>query len=101
MTPVQSHPFRHFFGLVAAISLSASSCKGGAWQRRDSEPQGEFVGRFFKTETRVMPYRLFIPSGYDKRRQYPLVLWLHGAGGSGTDNWRQISEEIIPRFANG
>jgi predicted peptidase len=38
-----------------------------------------------------MPYRLFIPVGYDARRSYPLVVWLHGAGGAGSDNVRQIS----------
>src|SRR5262249_44082097 len=34
--------------------------------------------------------------GYDKQRQYPLVLWLHGAGGAGRDNLRQISEDQVP-----
>jgi predicted peptidase len=39
-----------------------------------------------------MPYRLFIPKGYDPSRKYPLVLWLHGAGSVGTDNQKQISQ---------
>jgi predicted peptidase len=43
-----------------------------------------------------MPYRLFVPKGYDSRTPYPLVLWLHGAGGSGVDNMRQISGDQIP-----
>lgn len=33
-----------------------------------------------------MPYRLFIPSGYNANNSYPLVLFLHGAGERGTDN---------------
>ena len=43
-----------------------------------------------------MPYRLFIPPGYDKSKPYPLVLWLHGAGGAGTNNRAQISQDQIP-----
>jgi predicted peptidase len=38
-----------------------------------------------------MPYRLFIPSSYDKSRSYPLVIWLHGGGSAGDDNLGQIS----------
>jgi len=33
-----------------------------------------------------MPYRLFIPTGYNADTSYPLVLFLHGAGERGTDN---------------
>lgn len=39
----------------------------------------------------TMPYRLFIPRGYDPSRKYPLVVWLHGGEGTGRDNLRQIS----------
>jgi predicted peptidase len=38
-----------------------------------------------------MPYRLYIPEGYDPQKKYPLVFWLHGAAGRGTDNAKQIS----------
>lgn len=46
-----------------------------------------FVARSFK----MMPYRLFVPTSYDKNQKYPLVLWLHGAGSVGNDNFKQIS----------
>jgi predicted peptidase len=39
---------------------------------------------------------LFIPPGYNKSVKYPLILWLHGAGGVGTDNLRQIQRDQIP-----
>ena len=38
----------------------------------------------------TMPYRLFIPDGYDPDKTYPLVLFLHGAGERGTNNNIQI-----------
>jgi poly(3-hydroxybutyrate) depolymerase len=34
----------------------------------------------------TMGYRLFVPEGYHSERSYPLVLFLHGAGESGSDN---------------
>jgi predicted peptidase len=37
----------------------------------------------------TMPYRLFKPR-IEPGRRYPLVLFLHGSGGSGTDNARQL-----------
>ena len=37
-----------------------------------------------------MPYRLYTPAKLEPGRTYPLVLFLHGAGGSGTDNIRQL-----------
>jgi len=37
-----------------------------------------------------MPYRLYTPTRLEPGRTYPLVVFLHGAGGSGTDNLKQL-----------
>jgi len=37
-----------------------------------------------------MPYRLFVPANYDASQKYPLIFWLHGANGRGSDNLKQI-----------
>lgn len=37
-----------------------------------------------------MPYRLFAPAHLEPGRTYPLVVFLHGSSGSGTDNARQL-----------
>ena len=56
-----------------------------------------FTARIYRNASgETMPYRLFIPPDYDNQKPYPLVLWLHGAGGAGTDNIAQISEDQIP-----
>jgi len=40
-----------------------------------------------------MPYRLFVPLGYDSSKNYPLLLWLHGGTGRGEDNVKQITRQ--------
>jgi predicted peptidase len=50
-----------------------------------------FIGRVHKSGRDKMPYRLFVPKGYDKSILYPLVIWLHGGGSAGDDNLGQIS----------
>lgn len=39
-----------------------------------------------------LPYRILLPQGYDKTKaqQYPLLLFLHGAGERGSDNASQL-----------
>jgi predicted peptidase len=39
-----------------------------------------------------MPYRLFVPKGYDPSRKYALILYMHGAGDRGSDNEKQFSQ---------
>ncbi|HYR83279.1 MAG TPA: prolyl oligopeptidase family serine peptidase [Terriglobia bacterium] len=51
-----------------------------------------FVGRVYRSQRReTVPYRLFVPPAYDKNQKFPLILWLHGAGGIGVDNRKQFS----------
>ncbi|MGZ8844915.1 MAG: carboxylesterase family protein [Pyrinomonadaceae bacterium] len=38
----------------------------------------------------TLPYRLFVPQNYDRKKKYPLVVYLHG-GGVGDDNLKQIN----------
>jgi len=41
-----------------------------------------------------MSYRYYLPAGYDESIEYPLVLFLHGSGESGTNNERQVARHI-------
>ena len=38
-----------------------------------------------------LPFRYFVPPGYDGAQQYPLILFLHGAGERGNDNEAQLN----------
>lgn len=37
-----------------------------------------------------MPYRVMKPYGYDASQSYPVIVSLHGGGGRGTDNQKQL-----------
>jgi predicted peptidase len=40
-------------------------------------------------------YRLWIPRGYDAKKKYPLILFLHGAGERGDDNQKQLAHPDV------
>jgi len=39
----------------------------------------------------LLPFRILYPENYDKKKKYPLVLFLHGAGERGDDNESQLT----------
>ncbi|MGP8052951.1 MAG: kelch repeat-containing protein [Limisphaerales bacterium] len=49
--------------------------------------------------TYTMPYRLYLPLNYSAAMNYPLVLFLHGAGEYGTDNIAQVKNHIAGLIA--
>src|SRR5271156_2385927 len=59
--------------------------------------EGFKVGSYRSPSGETMQYRLFVPSGYDPAQKYPIVLWLHGAAGRGSDNVSQLSGGNFPR----
>jgi poly(3-hydroxybutyrate) depolymerase len=42
------------------------------------------------TDGSNLPFRYFVPPGYDDAQAYPLILFLHGAGERGNDNEAQL-----------
>ena len=61
---------------------------------------------FFVRNGDTLKYRILYPKDFSKDIRYPLVLFLHGAGGRGNENHRQLihgrklfaSEEIRENF---
>ena len=44
--------------------------------------RGEFKKAYLsKVDNSLQPYQIFVPSGYDKSKAFPLVIALHGMGG--------------------
>jgi len=52
--------------------------------------ESAFLKRTYTAGKLVMPYRLMLPRGYDAKKKYPLIVYLHGGAGVGTDNEKQI-----------
>jgi len=66
-------------------------------QNGPTDPYGGMEGRLFDAGGGfTLPYRLVRPPGYTAgtTTKYPLVVFLHGSGESGTDNRLQISKNI-------
>jgi len=64
----------------------------GYAQTPSSAPKHEtgFLKRSVTLGSSTMNYRVYIPGGYDPAKKYPVVLFLHGAGSTGSDNEKQI-----------
>jgi len=45
---------------------------------------------YTNSEGEELPYRILYPENYDENQEYPLVLFLHGAGERGNDNALQL-----------
>jgi predicted peptidase len=74
---------RHLLCLPLILCLAVVA----AGQQRDDI----LIAKVYKgSQGRTMPYRLYVPQNDDKRKRYPLVLYLHGGGGRGDDNRKQI-----------
>jgi predicted peptidase len=58
---------------------------------QDHAVTGFIAGSYRSPSGETMAYRLFVPPDYDAAKKYPIVLWLHGAAGRGSDNFSQIS----------
>jgi len=78
--------------LAGFILLFLSVAASHAHSQDPSPPEAGFLARSYHSPTgETMPYRLYVPPSYVASREYPLVLWLHGAAGRGSDNLLQIS----------
>jgi predicted peptidase len=79
--------------LFRALSVSVAIL--GVFGPAISQAQDTVDGFLARTHTgtagTIMPYRLFIPSAAARLRPLPLIVYLHGSGGAGADNVRQIS----------
>ena len=64
--------------LICAL-LSAQNRQNSEWQAL-YEPYSD----------QELPYRLMKPHGFDSKERYPVIVSLHGGGGRGTDNQKQL-----------
>jgi len=82
-------------GLLTLIGMSFVGLSTAA-AARPTKPE-DFQARTFDDGAgHTLPYRLYVPQGTDPTRKISLVLFLHGAGGRGTDNLHQLTDQAAP-----
>lgn len=60
-----------------------------------AQDTGLFAKETFLSSTgEVLPYRILKPLNFDSTKQYPIVLFLHGAGERGDDNEAQLKHGV-------
>lgn len=66
-----------------------------ALRKKEAEPldASKVMERRFYTakDKTILPYRIYLPEGYDAEKKYPLVLFLHDAGERGSTNTAQLT----------
>lgn len=73
------------------VFLSAFLARGGQPPAAAGLLAGEIEGAGAR-----LPYLIYVPRDYDAARRWPLILFLHGQGESGTDGWRQLLQGLPP-----
>ncbi|MEP6470966.1 MAG: PHB depolymerase family esterase [Acidobacteriota bacterium] len=74
------------------LFLSAFLARGG----QPPATAGLLAGEIEAPGGAKLPYLVYVPRDYDAARRWPLVLFLHGQGESGTDGWRQLLQGLPP-----
>jgi predicted peptidase len=66
------------------------------WPGRVRQDDEMFQSRSIKLGSIEYQYRVFAPKGWSKRKKWPVILFLHGAGERGDDNTAQTRVGIGP-----
>lgn len=81
------------YSAILLLSVFATSLLAQAKKRPDlSGLDDAYEKRSFEDEDgRKLPYRLLKPPSIEKGKKYPLLVCLHGSGGRGKDNRKNLS----------
>jgi poly(3-hydroxybutyrate) depolymerase len=82
--------------LAAAESIAAAAKSGtDPFTRRTGDFERHYL---LDAAGEIMPYRLFVPKQYDGSKPVPLVVALHGLGGT-EDGWMDGYQQQLPALA--
>jgi len=81
-----------FFRRIGLVLMCAGMAAGGAMARAEEAPVHGFVDRVYRGEEGAeSKYVVFLPSAYDGKTDFPAIVFLHGAGHTGTDGRDQLT----------
>lgn len=70
--------------IIVALIILLTACKLSA------QDFNLYQKKYFISSKDTMPYRLLLPENYNPKKSYPMILFLHGSGGRGNDNEKQL-----------
>jgi len=79
--------------------LTLASGLALTWPARARQDDQMFQARLIKLGAIEYRFRVFSPKGWTKRKKWPIILFLHGAGERGDDNMAQSKVGIGPAIA--
>ncbi len=77
-------PRSRFFILFVGLALPLFA------QPEKGSSQNRWIDLYEPQDDRIMVHRLMKPFGFDPSQRYPVIVSLHGGGGRGTDNRKQL-----------
>lgn len=82
-----------------ADTTYAAYIKKGTRALSQEQVESLFVPKNFSASDRTrLPYRIYLPSNYDPAKQYPVLVFLHGAGERGNDNQKHLVHVVANLF---
>jgi len=75
---------------VTALTMAAAGSAGA------QEPKTGFLDRSVRVGAATYAYKVYVPPGFAASRSWPVILYLHGAGESGTDGVQQTEVGLGP-----
>ena len=89
---IKFSPVALFAGQIEIPSAEEISARADKIKPELEQLLSKFEAKTFVTQKDVtIPYRLFKPKKQEQNKKYPIVIYLHGSGGCGSDNLKQIS----------
>ncbi len=78
---------RHVLLIIICVLVAATP----VWARK---PETGFLNRTVKSNGVVYRYQVYVPADWERRKQWPVLLFLHGAGERGEDGLLQTDVGI-------
>lgn len=84
-------PTRILLGVAVVAALAIPPLHAG--EKNDKSEHG-FINKVYKDQEGESKYVLFVPHDYKGDKEYPLILFLHGAGERGSDGVAPVRQGI-------
>ena len=96
MVEINNQKMRLMFHVAITVLLLAVPCRAFAAEPKPGTQTAQELKVKAGTKETTVSYWLFLPKSYDKKKSWPLMLFLHGAGERGS-NLNQVKKWGPPK----